>query len=160
VAAFGTPTKNALSVSSTQPLKFGSVFDRNGALIWQADKKLQYNPQMQAGGNPLATLIAAAITAAIFVRHKVNDYAKWRKAYDGFESTRIKLGAKGHAVYRDVDDGNDVTAWHDFDNLEAAKAFSSSNELKAAMKGAGVIGAPTIWITRHTRSRCKGALGK
>ncbi len=27
------------------------------------------------------------------------------------------LGAKGHAVYRDVDDGNDVTAWHDFNNL-------------------------------------------
>jgi hypothetical protein len=43
-------------------------------------------------------------------------------------------------VYRDVDDGNDVTAWHDFNNLEAAKAFANSTELKAAMKGAGVIG--------------------
>ena len=86
----------------------------------------------------------------LFVRHKVNDYAAWRKAYDGFESTRTKLGVKGHAVYRDVEDGNDVTAWHDFDNLEAAKAFAGSNELKVTMKGAGVIGAPTIWITRHT----------
>ena len=71
----------------------------------------------------------------LFVRHKVNDYAVWRKAYDGFEATRIKLGAKGHAVYRDVDDGNDVTAWHDFDNLEAAKAFSGSNELKGRDEG-------------------------
>ena len=53
-------------------------------------------------------------------------------------------------MYRDVDDGNDVTAWHDFNNLEAAKAFANSTELKAAMKGAGVIGAPTVWITRHT----------
>jgi len=86
----------------------------------------------------------------LFVRHKVQDYAVWRKGYDAFEPTRMKLGAQGHAVYRDVDDGNDVTAWHDFTNLEAAKAFANSAELKSAMKGAGVIGAPTVWITRHT----------
>jgi hypothetical protein len=86
----------------------------------------------------------------LFVRHKVSDYAAWRKGYDAFDSDRAKLGVKGHAVYRGVDDGNDVTAWHDFDNLEAAKAFAGSNELKSAMKGAGVVGAPTLWITRHT----------
>ena len=53
-------------------------------------------------------------------------------------------------MYRDVDDGNDVTAWHDFNNLEAAKAFANSTELKTAMKDAGVIGAPTVLITRPT----------
>ena len=40
--------------------------------------------------------------------------------------------------------------WHDFDNFEAAKAFANFNELKAAMKGAGVVGAPAIWFARHT----------
>jgi hypothetical protein len=53
-----------LTTTVTVDLKY-RMFDRNGTLIWQADKKLQYNPQMQAGGNPIATLIAAAITAAI-----------------------------------------------------------------------------------------------
>jgi hypothetical protein len=86
----------------------------------------------------------------MFVRHKVADYAAWRKGYDAFEPSRTKLGARGHAVYRDIDDSNDVTAWHDFDNVEAAKAFAGSSELKAAMKGAGVVGVPTIWFTRHT----------
>jgi hypothetical protein len=86
----------------------------------------------------------------MFVRHKVHDYAAWRKGYDAFETTRMKLGAKGHGVYREVDDANDVTAWHDFNNLEVAKAFASSPELKVAMKGAGVVGAPTIWFTHHT----------
>jgi hypothetical protein len=86
----------------------------------------------------------------LFVRHKVHDYAAWRKGYDNFEPTRIKMGAQGHAVYRDVDDGNDVTAWHDFDNLEAAKAFANSTELSTVMKGAGVIGPPTVWLARHT----------
>jgi hypothetical protein len=86
----------------------------------------------------------------LFVRHKVHDYAAWRKGYDAFDPTRVKLGAHGHAVYREVDDANDVTVWHDFNSLEAAKAFADSAELKTAMKGAGVIGAPTVWFTRHT----------
>jgi len=86
----------------------------------------------------------------MFVKHKVTDYAAWREGYDAFEPTRTKLRARGHAVYRDVDDANDVTAWHDFDDIGAAKAFAGSSELKAAMKGAGVVGAPTIWFTRHT----------
>lgn len=85
----------------------------------------------------------------VFVRHKVDDYVVWRRGYDAFESNRTKLGVRGHAVYRGVDDGNDVTVWHDFDSLEAAKAFGSSTELKAAMKDAGVMVTPAIWITTH-----------
>jgi heme-degrading monooxygenase HmoA len=83
----------------------------------------------------------------MFVRHKVRDYTAWRKGYDGFDSARIKLGVRGHAVYRDVDDKNEVTVWHDFETVEAAKALASSDQLKEAMKGAGVVSAPTIWFT-------------
>lgn len=86
----------------------------------------------------------------LFVRHKVHDYAAWREGYDAFEPTRFKMGAQGHAVYRDVENDNDVTVWHDFNNLDAAKAFANSSELKAAMKNAGVIGEPTVWMTRRT----------
>jgi hypothetical protein len=73
----------------------------------------------------------------------------WRKGYDDFEPARIKLGARGHGVFRDVEDGNDVTAWHDFESIEAAKAFVNSFELKAAMQAAGVVVAPAIWFTHH-----------
>jgi hypothetical protein len=85
----------------------------------------------------------------MFVRHKVRDYSAWRKGYDDFEPARIKLGARGHGVFRDVEDGNDVTAWHDFESIEAAKAFANSFELKAAMAAAGVVGVPAIWFTHH-----------
>lgn len=57
---------------------------------------------------------------------------------------------KGHDVWRDVDDGNDITAWHDFSDLAAAKAIANSSELKEAMKTAGVVGAPTIWIAQKS----------
>jgi len=41
------------------------MYDRNGQRIWSAKKQLQYSPQMQNAGHPIATLIAAAISAAI-----------------------------------------------------------------------------------------------
>ena len=85
----------------------------------------------------------------MFIRHKVRDYTAWRKDYDSFDSARIKLGVRDQAVYRDVDDQNDVTVWHDFETVEAAKALAGSEQLKGAMKGAGVVGAPTIWFTER-----------
>jgi len=56
-------------------------------------------------------------------------------------------GVKAQAVYQAVDNRNDITVSHDFADLNAAHAFAGSAELKKAMMGAGVIGAPTIWFT-------------
>jgi hypothetical protein len=36
---------------------------------------------------------------------------------------------------------------HEFASVEAAQAFLNSDELKQAMQGGGVVGAPTIWFT-------------
>jgi hypothetical protein len=36
---------------------------------------------------------------------------------------------------------------HEFASVEAAQAFLNSDELKKAMQGGGVVGAPTIWFT-------------
>jgi quinol monooxygenase YgiN len=87
----------------------------------------------------------------MFVRHDVTDYAAWRKAYDGFDATRRKLGVTAQAVYRSVDDPNNVTATHDFKTVESAKSFAASAELKAAMEKAGVKGAPQIWFASGAR---------
>jgi hypothetical protein len=38
---------------------------KDGTEIWKANKKMQYSPQQQNTGNPLANLIAAAVTAAL-----------------------------------------------------------------------------------------------
>ncbi len=82
----------------------------------------------------------------MFVRHDVADYAVWRKAYDDFDSERNGMGVRGAAVYRSVDNDRDVTAYHDFDSAEAAKAFAESPRLKEVMQGAGVASAPQIWF--------------
>jgi len=110
----------------------------------------------------LALGILSAVTPAhaagvrMFVRHEVSDYAAWRKSYDSFGATQKKLGVSFQAVYQSTDDPNDVTVVHDFKSLQKARAFVTSEELKAAMQQSGVKGAPTIWYTRMTA----GASGK
>lgn len=90
---------------------------------------------------------AAAGDVRMYVHHEVNDYAAWRKVYNDFDPTRRKLGVTAQAVYRSIDNPNDVTVTHDFRSAEKAKAFAASAELKAAMEKAGVKGAPQIWLT-------------
>jgi hypothetical protein len=51
------------------------------------------------------------------------------------------------AVYQAADNPNDITVTHDFTTMQAARAFARHDELKKAMKDAGVTGAPTIWFT-------------
>lgn len=85
----------------------------------------------------------------MFVRHDVADYDVWRKAYDDFDETRVPMGVKGQAVFRSVENANDVTVWHDFDSTEQAQAFAQSEELRSAMQDAGVQGAPQIWMVEQ-----------
>ena len=82
----------------------------------------------------------------MFVPHSVSDYEAWRKVYDAFDQERAPMGVTGEAVFRGVDDANDVTAWHDFATAEEAKAFAAWPRLKEAMGEAGVAGQPQIWF--------------
>ena len=85
--------------------------------------------------------------AVLFVRHTVADYTAWRKAYDDFDDQRSSLGVTGHGVFQLDGDPNDVTVYHEFSSMDAAKAFAGSEQLKEAMTKAGVQGMPDIWFT-------------
>jgi hypothetical protein len=84
----------------------------------------------------------------LFVRHAVEDYAAWRKAYDAFAPVQQANGVMAEAVYQAVDNPNDVTVTHEFATLEAAHAFGKMEELRKAMQAGGVVGTPTVWATR------------
>lgn len=83
----------------------------------------------------------------MFVRHKVTDFATWKQAYDDFDAERRTMGVIDDAVFQATDDANDVTAWHDFENMQAAIAFIDSERLREVMAEAGVAGEPAIWFT-------------
>lgn len=85
----------------------------------------------------------------MFVRHEVDDYSTWRRAYDDFDEERQGMGVRDDAVYRSVDNENDVTAYHDFDDADSAQAFAASPRLREVMEGAGVSSAPQIWFVEQ-----------
>lgn len=85
----------------------------------------------------------------MFVRHTVTDFAEWKRGYDAFDATRQALGVRGEAVFCGAANAEDVTVWHDFDDMAAAKAFLEADDLSAAMVKAGVTGEPQIWFCRR-----------
>jgi len=85
-------------------------------------------------------------TATLFVRHRVEDYAAWRSAYDSVEPLRQQYGCSGAEVLTDPTDKQDVYVIHRFPSVEKAEGFAGSAELKAAMQRAGVAGPPRIEI--------------
>ncbi len=86
----------------------------------------------------------------LFVRHQVDDFAKWKQAYEDFRPTQQQLGVTAEAVYCAPEDPRDVTITHEFATLEAAQQFVASDELRGAMERAGVAGEPTIWFANKT----------
>lgn len=83
----------------------------------------------------------------VFIRHPVNDYTAWKKAYDDFADESKAMGVVNDAVYQSVEDPGDITVSVDLNTLEGATALMSSEKLKAAMRDAGVAAPPTIWYT-------------
>lgn len=81
----------------------------------------------------------------IFGRNQVADYDAWRTAYDTFD--KRSRGVRREEVHRNVSDPNEVTVMFDFDDQEAARAFLGSDEVRTAMREAGVAFPPTFWIT-------------
>jgi hypothetical protein len=82
----------------------------------------------------------------LFVQHRVKDYRKWRKAYDAHAPARRKAGLMSAQVYRGADDPHRVAIVFKVKNVEQAKAFGESDDLRKAMKAAGVIGKPMITL--------------
>ena len=73
----------------------------------------------------------------------------WRNVYDDFAGQQQAAGVRAEAVYQSIDDPNDVTVWHDFDDAGSARALVGSAELRDAMGSAGVQGEPQVWFTQE-----------
>jgi hypothetical protein len=85
----------------------------------------------------------------MFARHEVKDFAAWKAAYDAFDEERRGMGVTGDGVYQADDDPNQVTVFHEFESMDAAKKFASDDRLKEVMDNAGVVGAPEVWLTER-----------
>jgi heme-degrading monooxygenase HmoA len=78
------------------------------------------------------------------VNHDVADYDAWKQVFDDFNKT--DRGVRASRINRNVEDPNNITVVHVFDDEATARAFVDSPELAAAMGRAGVTSAPRIEI--------------
>ena len=87
---------------------------------------------------------ATHTTENMMIHHKVKDYATWRSGYDGHEKSRLSAGITNGRVFRSTEDPNDVVILQDVAGVAKARSWSGSDDLKAAMQKAGVLGSPNI----------------
>ncbi len=91
--------------------------------------------------------------ARIFVRHHVRDFATWKPIFDEHEPTRRAYGITAHELYQGTDDPNDITLVFETGDLERAKAFAASEDLRSAMERAGVDGPPQVWFVEDVEEK-------
>lgn len=87
----------------------------------------------------------------IVIRHKVEDYDKWKKMYDGEGSRSKAKGSKGARLFHNADDPNELVVLLKWDDLEKARSYVQSEELKEAMRRGGVSGKPDILILEEVK---------
>jgi hypothetical protein len=84
--------------------------------------------------------------AHMFIRHKVQDFDKWKPVYDSHQQARAAAGLQELHLWRNGDDPNDIFLLFEVADVEKAKAFARSSDLKERMRDAGVMGAPDIFF--------------
>ncbi len=82
----------------------------------------------------------------ILVRHKVEDYARWKPIFDEHSATRRKSGSQGGQLFRNAQNPNEVVALFEWDDLENAQQFAQSDDLREKMQQAGVADQPDIYF--------------
>jgi hypothetical protein len=83
-------------------------------------------------------------SSILLVRHKVADYNNWKSGYDAHDSVRLASGIHKYLIARGTEDSNMVMVAQAMDDVNKAKAFAASPDLKEVMKKAGVISDPMI----------------
>ena len=91
--------------------------------------------------------------SSILIRHRVGDFAKWKRAFDEHETARRGAGITAHSLYREADDPSVVTITFKVEDLDRAKEFASSDDLRSTMERAGVQGPPEIWFAESVEEK-------
>ena len=68
--------------------------------------------------------------AYLMGRASVEDYAAFRKGFDGAQEERKAAGALSSSVFQSVDDPNEVIVEIEFSTADAAKAYMDSEALR------------------------------
>lgn len=80
----------------------------------------------------------------LLIEHAVESYDSWKQAFDDHAATREDAGCLGGHLFHVAGNPDDVTILFEWDSLENARAFVDSDDLRATMEKAGVVGQPSL----------------
>ncbi len=86
----------------------------------------------------------------LVIRHKVEDYAKWKRLFDEHAATRKAHGCKGGQLLRSTEKPSEVVIVFEWDNLDEAREFTRSDDLLKTMEKAGVMGKPEFFFLEES----------
>jgi hypothetical protein len=88
---------------------------------------------------------------SMLVRHEVADWDTWKAAFDGHAPAREAAGLTSRGVARGADSPNTVYINFAVSDLDVARAFAASEDLRSTMEAAGVVGTPEIYFAETVR---------
>ena len=91
--------------------------------------------------------------ASMFVRHRVADYAKWKPVFDEHETVRRERGFTVHSLHHAAGDANDIIIAFRVNDLDRARQFANSEDLRTTMQRAGVEGPPEFWFAEDIEDK-------
>ena len=83
---------------------------------------------------------------ALFIRHKVTDYATWKSRFDDLAATRRAHGCKGSQIFRNAKDPSETLILLAWDELDRARLFAQSDDLRDALRRDDVADEPDLWV--------------
>ena len=86
------------------------------------------------------------MTTQLTLRFTIADFAVWKPAFDKHEGMRKDATLGLVSLLRGLEDDKDITLTFSVGDVNKAKAFLSSDDLKQAMKSAGVTSSPLIYF--------------
>ena len=85
----------------------------------------------------------------LIIRHKVSNFAKWKKFFDGHAAAQKACGLTRPRIYRSAGDKNEIIVILQMKDVRLAKTFGASPDLKSTMEAAGVIDQPTVYMVNE-----------
>ena len=84
--------------------------------------------------------------AWIHIRHRVEDYSRWKEVFDSTAEYKRSNGWKGYRLLAIEGDNNHVLVIEEFETEEQAREYIGSEYLREAMGRAGVSDQPDILV--------------
>jgi hypothetical protein len=84
----------------------------------------------------------------VLIRHNVRDFEAWKVGFDGHRSKRIEAGLSEKQLLRGSDNGNEIVLLLEVEDLNRAKAFLASADLRDTMQTFGVVDKPDVYFLK------------